>query len=287
MTICPCCGVKFNGDFNKGCISCGARSVGEPLPLPENQLPSYTRALLLVLTGTLLVLAFIAQTVMALIQRLPESLNLWSWILAIEMAGETAAWRFKWVAIPLTLLVLFAGRKTYRSMLQQPSLHCGLVYARRGLAASAAVCLLIAGLIGVSVPTRLRNRKLAIEAGDHARGYRVHRALVEYRHRLGTYPSDVNDLLKECPDEDGTLAEALSNLDSTSYKTTADLAAVPQKKPGALQGVVIRSASLNTGIDDSPTGTISFTNYEVRLAGVDKISGTEDDLIVRDGLITR
>jgi hypothetical protein len=193
----------------------------------------------------------------------------------------------KWVAIPLAFLVLFGGRKTYRSMLQQPTRHCGLVYARRGLAASVAVCLLIAGLIGISVPTRLRNRKLAIEAGDQARGYRVDRALFEYRDRFGTYPSDVNDLLKELPDEDGTLAEALRNIDSTSYKTTADLAAVPQKKPGALQGVVIRNASLNTGIDDGPSGSISFTNYEVRLAGIDRISGTEDDLIVRDGLITR
>jgi hypothetical protein len=286
VTICPCCGVKFAGDFNDGCASCGARAVGDPLPLPENQLPSYTRALMLAVTGFIVVLAFMTETAIALIQRPAASFNFWSWTLALEAAAETAAWRLKWVAIPLTLLVFIAGRKTYRSILRQPARHCGLVYARRGLVSAGVVCLLIAGFIGVSIPARLQNRRLAIEASDLARGYRVNRALIEYRARLGTFPSDVGDLLKELPDPDGSLAAALRDIDPSSYKTTADLAAVPQKKPGGLKGAVIRDASLN-GIDDSPTGSISFTNYELRLAGVDKILNTEDDLIVRDGLITR
>jgi hypothetical protein len=88
-------------------------------------------------------------------------------------------------------------------------------------------------------------------------------------------------------DEDGSLAAALSRIDSASYKTTADLAAVPQKKPGTLRGVVIRNASLSSDIDDTPTSSLSFTNYELRLAGIDKTLGTEDDLILRDGLITK
>lgn len=285
VVICPCCGVKFAGDFAIGCNSCGARAIGEPLPLPEHQLPSYVRALLLAGTGTFIVLAFIAQIVVALIQQVPVSFDLWSWKTSIETATQTAAWRLKW-AIPAMLLVLIAGRNAYRSMLLQPAQHCGLWYARRGLAATATVCALIALLIAVSVPARLRHRQWSIEASDHALGYRLDRALIEYRERFGTYPSDVNDL-KKLPDEDGSIAGALRNIDPANYKTTADLAAVPQKKPGALRGAVIRNASLNTGIDDTPTGSLSFTNYELPLPGIDKILGTEDDLILRDGLITK
>jgi hypothetical protein len=292
VVICPCCGAKFAGDFNNGCLSCGARAVGEPLPLPEHQLPSYVHALLLAGMGTFTVLAFSVQFVVALVKRAPESFNLWSWAIAKKWAtafltaGETTAWRLKWIAIPLTLLVLIAGRKTYKSILLYPARHCGRVYARRGLTAAATVCVLIAMLIGVSIPGRLRNRQDSIEASDHALGYRIDRALIEYRDQFGTYPSDVSDLNRLC-DEDGSIGAALRKIDPTSYRTTADLAAVPQKKPGALRGAVIRNASLNSDIDDSPTGSLSFTNYELRLAGIDKVLGTEDDLIVRDGLITK
>lgn len=285
VVICPCCGVKFAGDFSDGCHSCGARAVGEPLPLPEHQLPSYVRALLISGSGIFIVLVFTAQIVIALVQNFPESFGFWSLKSSIDIAAQTAAWRLKWT-IPVMLLILIASRNTYKSMLLQPARHCGAWYARRGLAATATVCALVALLIGISVPARLRHRQWGIEASDHALGYRLDRALIEYSARYGTFPSDVNDL-KKLPDEDGSLAAALHNIDPASYKTTAELAAVPQKKPGTLRGAVIRNASVNTGIDDTPTGSLSFTNYELALPGVDKILGTEDDLILRDGLITK
>ena len=44
-------------------------------------------------------------------------------------------------------------------------------------------------------------------------------------------------------------------------------------------------AALDSTTDDlSPEG-ISFTNYELPLAGADKIFGTEDDLVLIDGVI--
>jgi hypothetical protein len=286
VVICPCCGIRFAGDFSNGCNSCGARAVGEPLPLPEHQLPSYIGSLLLLATGVILVLIFLTQIVLALIQGLPESFGFWSWKAAIETAAKTAAWRLKW-AIPVMLLVFITARRIYKGMLLQNGRYCGLVYARRGLRAMATVFALVTLLVSISIPSRLRYRQWSIEASDHALGYRIDRALIEYRERFGTYPSDVNDLLKELPDEDGSLSAALRSIDPTSYKTTADLAAVPQKKPRALRGAVIRNASVNTRFDDTPAGSLSFTNYEVPLPGIDKILGTEDDLILRDGLITK
>ena len=282
VTICPCCGFRFEGSLNNGCQACGAQPVGEALPKPENELPYYGRSLLLAVIGTLMVLVFLTQTIIALVQKAPVSLGFWSFI----AAGETAAWRLKWIAIPITLLVLWAGRKIYSSMLTAPGKFCGLGYARTGLWASAMVPVLIALLIGVTVPERLRQRQRGIEAGFHAQGYAIDRALLEYRLQFGTLPTDLKDLSR-LPDKDGSIAAALASVDITGYKVTADVAALPTKKPQQLRGAVIMNASINNATDDSPQEGLSFTNYELPMAGENKIMGTEDDFLVRDGVITK
>lgn len=297
MTICPCCGFKsehaLSGALNSECRACGARAVGEPLPRPEHELPSYGRALVLSVTGALMVLIFLTQTIIALAQRSTRGAtsNLamlsmipfdpGSWI----AAAETAAWRLKWLAIPVTILVLWGCRKLYLSIAQSPSRFCGVRYARRGYLASALVPLMILILIGVTVPERLRQRQRGIEAGFNAQGYRIDRALDQYRKEFDTLPSDLKDLGR-LPDPDGSIAAALKNLDASGYTVNAEVAAVPKKKPQQLRGAVIRNASFGAA-DDIPTERISFTNYDLRLPGADKLLGTEDDLIMRDGVITK
>ena len=137
-------------------------------------------------------LAFLSQTFMALTERSSRGaksnlaflsmvpLDFWSWV----AAAETAAWRLKWVMIPVTIFVLYFGRKLYRSIRQSPSSFCGARYARAGLLASATVPLLILILIGVTVPERLASTGTGIEAGLNAQGYRIDRALAEYRERV-------------------------------------------------------------------------------------------------------
>lgn len=293
MTICPCCGFKFEGTLIQGCASCGARSVGEPLPKPEHELRSYGRSLLLAVTGSLMVLVFLIQTVFALVQRTQRitptlalssvlPLDVWSWI----AAGETAAWRLKWIAMPVTIVVLWASLKIYRSMLNSPARFCGLGYAKAGLMASALVPVLIAVLIGVTVPERLRLRQDGFKAASYAMGYRLDRALVEYSAQFGTFPAELKDLGR-LPDPDGSIAAALSSLDVSAYKPSADLAALPKLKPKTLRGAVIRNASLDTSTNDLPGEGLSFTNYELPLPGPDQLMGTEDDLIVSDGVIKK
>lgn len=293
MTICPCCGFKFEGTLSQGCASCGARSVGEALPKPEHELPSYGRSLLLAVTGSLIVLVFMTQTIMALVKLAPSAtttlalssvlpLDRWSWV----AAAETAAWRLKWIAIPVTIVVLWSSLKIYRSMLKSPGRFCGLGYAKAGVMASALVPVLIAVLIGVTVPERLRQRQDGLQAAANALGYRVDRALVEYSTRYGTLPAELKDL-RRLRDADGSIAAALSYLDSSAYKPSADLAALPKQKSRTLRGAVIRNASLDTTTDDLPGEGLSFTNYDLSLPGADKLMGTEDDLIVRDGVIKK
>lgn len=292
MTICPCCGSKSDAVLSDGCQSCGCRSVGEPLPRPDYELPSYIRSLVLAVTGALMVLLFVTQTVIAIAQRSTRGAtsnlvaltmipsDFWSWV----AAGETAAWRLKWVMIPLTLFVLFVSRKLYRSILAEPSRFCGQRYARNGYIAAVTVPLLVLLLIGITVPKRLEHRQWGIEAGINAQAYRIDRALREYREAFGTLPSDLKDL-NRLSDADGSLAAALKNVDASGYNVNSpELAAVPTKKPRPIRGTVILNASVSTVSDEPLSGGILFTNYDLRLPGADQLLNTEDDLIVRDGV---
>ena len=296
MTICPCCGFKSEAALNRtsnDCRACGARSVGEPLPRPEHELPSYGRSLVLAVTGTLLVLIFVVQTLIALVQRSPSGgtpklalasivpLDFWVWIAAVE----TASWRLKWIMIPITLFIIFGSRKLYRSIAQSPARFCGLRYARNGYLASVLVPLLILIFIGITVPARLSHREWGIEARTNALGYATDRVLLEYREKFGTFPSDKRDLTR-LPDPDGSIAALLKEIDVSEYKVSAEVAAVPKQNPRPLRGGVIRNASLSTAADEPLSEGLSFTNYELRLPGPDKVMGTEDDLLIRDGVFT-
>ena len=296
MTICPCCGFKSansgSGVSTEACPSCGAHSVGEPLPRPERELPAYGRSLLLAVTGTLTVLVFLTQTAIALVKDSSQAatsklafasiipFDFSSWL----AAAETAAWRLKWLMIPISILVLFGSRKLYRSIRQSPNSFCGQRAARNGYLASAAIPLLVLVLIGVTVPARLRHRQWGIEAGMKAQGYALDRVLLRYREKFGTLPSDKKDLAR-LPDADGSIAALLKDIDASEYKPSAEMAAVPKQNPRTLRGAVIRNASVSTAGDEPLSEGLSFTNYEVRLPGVDKTLNTEDDLIVRDGVI--
>ena len=280
MTICPCCGFRFEGDLRNGCESCGACSVGDPLPKPERELPAYGRSLLLVIMGTLMVLGLLVETIIALAERSPLSFGLSSWL----AAGETAAWRLKWVAIPVMFVVLWSSRRIYQSIRKTPERFVGLANARRGLAASALVALTFATLIGVTVPARLQQRQISLQAAAQAQAYTVARAQLQYQALHGMIATDIINDLKELPDPDGSIAAALANLDPSGYKTHGADVAVVKPKQRTLPGAVLRNASVSTTNEDPPVGGLS-TNYELRFPGEDKILDTDDDLILRDGVI--
>jgi hypothetical protein len=145
---------------------------------------------------------------------------------------------------------------------------------------------MIATFIGVTVPERLRKRQLGLDAAAYAQGYTIQRALLDYRARYATLPATLDDL-KHLPDADGSIAKALGGINETAYSPGADLAsALPKKKSRPLRGSAMRNASLSS-TDDVTSGGLAFTKYELRLPGLDKKMGTEDDLLIRDGLITR
>ena len=288
MIICPACGSSVEGDLLQGCSSCGARAVGPPLARPEHELPSYGRASIAFASGVIMSVGFLFATTAALVENNSLSLRFWTlrfW--TVVAAGETAAWRLKWMALPVAIAVLWSGARIIRSIKTDPNKFIGLRAARIGFTNAAVVTTLFATLIGITVPARLRQRRYGIEAKLYARGRTLSRALLEYRELHGTVPPQ-EELVKELrtlPDPDGSIAEALRDLDPSGYQPGAVLASATKAKPTALRGGAIRNASVNTTAGSAGDHGIAFTNYDWRLPGEDKILNTDDDLIIRDGLV--
>lgn len=254
------------------------QAVGEPLAQPEHQLPNYGRAVSLATTGGLLALALLAFTLVAFagVDKPQRSLGDFIW------AAQTAAWQLKFVVLPLAFLGALAGWRMLRGMKNNP-LFAALPAAYGGVALMSAVALLAAGLVGLSVPERLRLRRTQEEAATQTIGYTFHRAQLEYRSRYGTYAASLDDL-KRLPDGNGSIAKALSQMTAESYRPWSVQASVPGGK--TLNGARVRPASARVGATEAAEG-LSFTNYELRLAGPDKLPNTEDDWVVRDGLMTK
>jgi len=282
---CPSCGSNFEGDLRLGCPSCGARSVGPPLAKPEHELPSYGRAVAVSAGGLAMFGVFMGSVISALIEfkGFPPSFA------SIVRAGETASWRLKWMMLPVAIVVLWSSARIIRSIKANPKGLIGLRAARIGFVTSALVTVMIATLIGVTVPVRLERREWANDAATKAPGYTMARAMLEYRELHGTPPLDndkVASELRTLPDPDGSIANALRYFDSNGYQVGTVLAAASNKSKSLVpQGSAIRNAR-PTAATTTDHG-VSFTSYVVRLVGEDKIPNTDDDIIISDGMVMK
>jgi hypothetical protein len=231
--------------------------------------------------GGIMLVTFLVTTIVALFERSPVSLGFWS----IMGAAETAAWRLKWIAIPVSIIALWTGALICRSIRRNPKRFIWSRVAHSGFSAVILVVVLIATLIGITVPERLHQRELRAEAAIYAQGYTIQRAFLDYRARYGTLPATLDEL-RRLPDPDHSIAAALVGIEAAAYSPGADLAALPKKKARGLRGSALRNVSLRS-TDDAPEGGLSFTRYEMRLPGPDSKLGTEDDWTMRDGLIIK
>jgi hypothetical protein len=245
-------------------------------------LPSFGPASAAFAAGMAMFATFTGLLIAAFIDKKPGPIGFWT----IATAGEIVAWRIKWVAIPVVIVVLWGSARIVRTIRQHPSQYMGLRAARAGFVSAAVVTVLIAALIGITIPERLRQRQMAHNAGRYSQAYTYSRALLTYRELHGFIPPPETLIseLRTLPDPDGSIAAALQDLDVNGYQPGTVVASAPSKnKPLPLRGQVIRKASLAVPVTDHPG--VSFTNYELRLPGADKLLNTEDDLIVRDGLV--
>ena len=283
MIVCPSCGSCIKGDLCLGCPSCGARAIGPPLAKAEHELPSFGRAAIAFASGVAMLGTFLGLLIAVFIEKKPGSLGFWT----IATAGEIVAWRVKWVAIPVVVLGLWASARIARSIKRDRTRFIGLRAARIGLMATWLVAVLLAALIGITIPERLRQRQDGIEAASKARGYTLHRAFQEYLELHGTYPTDRDkwvEALRTLPDPDGSIADALNFVDPGGYEASAKLASTTKVKPLVARGVALRSSSTTTNPEPA---SVSFTSYELRIPSERRFLGPDEDFILSDGVIKK
>lgn len=262
----------------EGCPSCHSQAVGEPLARPETQLPNYGRAGFLVALGTLLFLALAVTTGLAWYNLPFNGFKFWDFV----AAGETAAWQLRYIALPIAVIGLAWGSRVILSIKRNPQ-FVGLKAAYGGLALTALTALMMANLIGVTIPARLQQQQIAADAAIQVDAHTIARANLAYRARYGSLPASLEDLAK-LPDADGSIARAVARMSADSYRPWSVQAAAPGGK--TLNGARVRPVSARLGASTATEG-LSFTNYELRLPGQDRKMNTEDDWIMRDGVIQR
>jgi hypothetical protein len=284
LIICPSCGSCVQGDLSLGCHSCGARAIGPPLAKAEHELPSFGRASIAFTGGIAISGTFLVLLIAAFIEKKPGAIGFWT----LVTAGEIVAWRVKWVALPIAIAVIWSSARIVRSIKQNPSRFIGLRGAKIGLAAACVVTLMVATLIGITIPDRLRQRQDSIDAAQNARLYTLHLALLEYYELHGTYPTDPDkwmDALRTLPDPNGSIAEALRFVDPNGYQATAQVAAASTKsKPLVTSGLALRKSS--TATNPEPR-SVSFTSYELRMPSEHRLLASDDDFILRNGVIDK
>ena len=283
MIICPSCGSGVSTDLCLGCPSCGARAVGPPLAKPEHELPSFGRAALAFIIGTVMFLTFAGLLIAAFIEN-RSAFGFWQ----LVTAGEVAAWRVKWEVLFISAVALVVAARIVRSISQHPARYIGLLPAQIGLGGVLTVILLVAALIGITVPERLRQRQYSIQAAITARGYRINRAFMEYRELHGTLPVDQDKYLRELrtlPDPDGSLADALNYIDPNPNRYTLNAkiaAAAPSKNKSSVRPVALRDAK-RPSAPETPVGF--FNSYDLFLPSEHRWFASDDNYIMRDGVI--
>lgn len=247
-----------------------------------HRLPSYGLALFVCATGLVLLLAFSVSTLVSLF----VSKSIFSFgFRDVVGAAQTAAWRLKFVLPILSLATLWISWRAVRQIRRSPEAYSGRPAASFGLASSFAVLALTLTFIGLTIPERLMRRQLAIQASNEVPLHTLNRALIEYQIRYSTYPASKDDL-KKLPDADGSIAAALAQMPGEGYSVSAEKASIPVAQTRKMRGGVrLQPIALRDNMDDLVNERISFTNYTLRLPGEDGVLGTDDDLMMRDGII--
>jgi hypothetical protein len=162
----------------------------------------------------------------------------------------------KWLAFA-AVLVIWSARRAVRLAKKDPDWYGGYKTAAATLVLTVAGGLALASYGIAHLPQALDNYKLRHIAATSAAIYHEAGRLEEYKRIFGSYPQEFKK----------AIGEAL---------------------PGDYWGAVLKYES-NSGAIAERTGSIEstglpITHFELRSAGPDGIMGTDDDIIMRDGI---
>ena len=162
----------------------------------------------------------------------------------------------KWLAFA-GLLVIWAARRARRLARQQPEGFGGYRTATATLIATLVAGAVASGYTVAYIPKFLEDRQQKQAAHTRAEFYRVAGMLEAYKRKYGSYPSTPQDYGK----------------------------AIDEQMPIDFWENGITYQGYTEALVQSPgMSTISIANFELRSAGADEIEGTDDDIIMRDGI---
>ncbi|MFL6276933.1 MAG: type II secretion system protein GspG [Blastocatellia bacterium] len=182
-------------------------------------------------------------------------------LLLLALAIALTAILTKWLA-PLALVPAWLAMRAWRLEKRDPADYGG----RR--VAMVTLGLALVGMIGMAtygvsrVPRALENYRVRRVAATEAAMHHVAAILEDYKLTTGSYPKNTDDLKK-------VLSEAM---------------------PGDYWEKAIRYQSYPEALarNDDPRALgkapIQYNTFELRSAGADGIEGTDDDIIMRDGV---
>lgn len=168
----------------------------------------------------------------------------------------------KWLAFA-AVLVIWSAWRSLRLAKQDPGWYGGYKTAAATLAVTIMGSLGLAAYGIAHIPQALENYKTRHIAATQAAMYHVANALEEYKRTkgFGSYPKDALEFKK-------ATGESLpADYWDQSVKYQSRIALVAERRETAQAPV------------------LSYTNFELRSAGPDGIVGTDDDIVMRDGII--
>jgi hypothetical protein len=178
----------------------------------------------------------------------------------LALVVVTALVATKWLAFA-GVLVIWSAWRAVRLARKDPEWYGGYKTA----AATLAVTLMgSAGLASYGIahiPQVLDNYKTRHIAATQSAMYHWANSLEEYKRTVGSYPKDAQDFKK-------AIGEALpADYWDQSIKYQSSYGPIAERR------------------ESSQAQLLSATNFELRSAGPDGIVGTDDDIVMRDGII--
>ena len=161
----------------------------------------------------------------------------------------------KWLAFA-GLLAIRSAWRALRLARREPGWYGGYTVAMAALVV-AIVGGAIAGAYGITrIPKYFEGRQTRRVAATHAAMHHIAGLLEDYKRTYGSYPRDMQEIKK-------AIAESL---------------------PADYWNKSIKYQSDTGAIADRSLVSLPVNNFELRSAGLDGKEGTDDDIIMRDGL---
>jgi hypothetical protein len=163
----------------------------------------------------------------------------------------------KWLAITAVIAIRYAIRAA-RLARRDPEGYGGFRVATATLVVAIAGSAFMLAYTASNIPQFLENRRVRRLAATHASVYHIANLLEDYKRTYGSYPKSDREIKK-------AIAESL---------------------PMDYWGKSIKYQSYTDALADGSLGRtgIPFNNFELRSAGPDGKEGTDDDIIMRDGI---